>query len=266
MNIICLADNYVKRTGLVAEHGFSVLLDSGEKNILIDSGQSQAFITNAAAMGLDLKEVDCLVITHGHYDHTGGAAAFLELNKKAVVYAKNGLFRKRFHGESKYIGVPEELWRYKNRITFLDSDLRLDSYVHIITTITEVYPDDRHVDGMNIQEGKTMVGDSFDDELFVLIEEEERISVISACSHSGIANIAESAVRKFSKPLHLVLGGFHLRNESEERVSSSVERLLSYHPDLVAASHCTGLNGYMALMDKAPLKTLYFGTGDTLSW
>ncbi len=266
MNITSLADNYVKRTGLLAEHGFSVLLDTGTRKILIDTGQSSAFIKNAQILGIKLEEVDILIITHGHYDHTGGASAFLSINKQARVYAKNGLFKKRFHGENKYIGVPEDLWHYRDRFVFLNTSLKIDDKVHIITEITDVYPDDMHADGLNISNGDRLIQDHFDDELFVVIEEDEYISVLSACSHRGISNITDTAVRLFNKPVRLILGGFHLKNESAERIKVAVDRLLSFHPDLLAVSHCTGLNAFMEFTNRAPQKTFYFATGDTVTW
>jgi len=266
MRIQSLVDNYVSRTGLAAEHGFSLYVETHDSRILIDTGQSDIFLANARKLGIALEDVDILVITHGHYDHTGGASAFLTLNKKARVYAKKDLFRKRFHGETKYIGVPEDLWQFRERFTFIDSEQKISEQIYIITDIVENYSDDSHTRSFQVQNGENLVQDAFEDELFVVIEENDRISVLSACSHRGISNITETAVRRFNKPVHLILGGFHLKNEPPATVRQSAERLLAYHPDLIAVAHCTGLNGYQVFRELDPQKTLYFSTGEQLDW
>lgn len=266
MKITSLADNYVRRTGLLAEHGFSVCIETDNRLILVDTGQSDIFLKNAARLGIEADRIEALVITHGHYDHTGGASAFLSANKDAVVYAKKALFKKRFHGDNKYIGVPEELWRYRNRFTFIDADVEIARGIHLVTGINIVFPEDSHIRSFMEMNGEQMVQDLFDDELFIVIEEEERISLISACSHNGISNMTETAVRKFNKPVHLVLGGFHLRNEPELQIEAGVDRLLAYHPAIIAVSHCTGMNGYFTFLQKAGGTCMYFAAGDSLSW
>ena len=90
MKIVTLIENLADSPGLVAEHGLSLYIDTGDKKILFDTGQSGLFIQNAQKLGVDVSEIDALVISHGHYDHTGGLRPFLEVNKKAKVFAKKG--------------------------------------------------------------------------------------------------------------------------------------------------------------------------------
>jgi len=105
MKIITLIENHVNSPGLVAEHGLSLYIDTGNKKILFDTGQSGLFIQNAQKLGIDIREIDLLVISHGHYDHTGGLYQFLEVNKKATVYAKKEIFTPKYSGKTRFIGT-----------------------------------------------------------------------------------------------------------------------------------------------------------------
>ena len=86
MEITTLIENLVYQSGLVAEHGLSFYMEGCHKKILFDTGQSDRFIANAKALGVDLGDVDALIVSHGHYDHTGGLEAFLKINTKAIIY------------------------------------------------------------------------------------------------------------------------------------------------------------------------------------
>lgn len=80
MRITVLIENTCKRSDLNAEHGLSLFIETGGLRILFDTGASRAFADNAAQLGIDLRSVDMAILSHGHYDHGGGIARFLELN------------------------------------------------------------------------------------------------------------------------------------------------------------------------------------------
>ena len=86
MRVTMLLDNIAADGRLAAEHGLSLHIETGKHRILFDAGQSDAFARNAEALGIDLAAVDIAFVSHGHYDHTGGIARFLELNEHAPVY------------------------------------------------------------------------------------------------------------------------------------------------------------------------------------
>ena len=99
IKITTLVENSVYGKGLQGEHGLSLLVDTGEHRLLFDTGASDLFIRNARILGIDLKEVDFLVLSHGHRDHTGGLHHFLAVNDKAQVVCKRELFRPKFKDE-----------------------------------------------------------------------------------------------------------------------------------------------------------------------
>ena len=109
MRIHVLAENTTCRDDLAAEHGLSLLIEACGRRLLFDTGASGVFADNAARMGLDLSTVDAAVLSHGHYDHGGGLARFLEINDHAPVYMNERAFSDCWHGEDHYIGIDQAL-------------------------------------------------------------------------------------------------------------------------------------------------------------
>jgi 7,8-dihydropterin-6-yl-methyl-4-(beta-D-ribofuranosyl)aminobenzene 5'-phosphate synthase len=97
--ITTLAENSVYGKGLQGEHGLSLLVEAGEHKVLFDTGASDLFLRNARLLGLDLSDVEYVVLSHGHRDHTGGLYAFLKMNSVAKVVCKREVFRKKFKNE-----------------------------------------------------------------------------------------------------------------------------------------------------------------------
>jgi len=124
MKIITLAENTSVSEAFRSEHGLSLYIETETHKLLFDVGASSLFAENAEKLGIDLSEVDVLVISHGHYDHGGGLKKFLELNDKAAIYINRKAFEnhysKRDQGEA-YIGLDQELF-FNNRFVFLDED------------------------------------------------------------------------------------------------------------------------------------------------
>lgn len=115
MKIISLLDNLVYKQGLKAEHGLSFLLEIEDKRILFDTGQSDLFLHNATKLGILPETIDAVILSHGHYDHTGGLYPFLRENTKAKVYAKEAIFTPKFHGRERFIGCTKDDSILRNR-------------------------------------------------------------------------------------------------------------------------------------------------------
>lgn len=109
VKIVVLMENTSCREDIICEHGLSIYIESGDAKILFDAGQTGAFAENAAALGVDLAAVDFAVLSHGHYDHGGGLAKFLEINKRAPVYLHRAAVDPHFNAAGKYIGLDRAL-------------------------------------------------------------------------------------------------------------------------------------------------------------
>jgi hypothetical protein len=108
----------VSKSELVAEHGLSLYIETDHKKIIFDTGQTGHFILNAEKLGIDIRDVDYLILSHGHYDHTGGLKKFLEINSKAAVLAKEEIFIPKFSGKTRYIGLKDHP-EIRKRISFV---------------------------------------------------------------------------------------------------------------------------------------------------
>ncbi len=115
MKITTLIENLVYKRGLFSEHGLSIYIETSNKKILFDTGQSGLFLENAKTLGISIDEIDAVVLSHGHYDHTGGLYLFLEKNSKAKIYAKRGIFTPKFnsHRHFAYSGEGGHSFRSK---------------------------------------------------------------------------------------------------------------------------------------------------------
>ena len=108
MRFTVLCENTSARPGIVAEHGFSLLIEGDHLKVLFDMGQTNVFAANAAAMNLSLADVNYAILSHGHYDHSGGLRKFLEINKTAPVYVSYHAFEPHYSANG-YIGMDPAL-------------------------------------------------------------------------------------------------------------------------------------------------------------
>ena len=124
MKLITLMENTSCREDLCFEHGLSLYLETGDHKILFDAGQSAAFAENAVSLGVDLQSVDFAVLSHGHYDHSGGLGRFLECNETAPVYVSKWAFEPHWESDGRYVGVDPAL-QENSRIRYIAEETGL---------------------------------------------------------------------------------------------------------------------------------------------
>lgn len=128
---------------LIVKHGLSIYIETEKQKLLFDTGPDDSFLYNARDVGVDLKKVDTLVISHAHYDHGGGLEEFLKLNDHARVFLSSGVkgeyFAQRSETEFESIGLnPVVLEIYKNRLHFIEDKTVISPGITLLTT-TEQY-------------------------------------------------------------------------------------------------------------------------------
>ena len=190
MRITVLIENTSKRSDLNAEHGLSLLIEAAGHRILFDAGASPAFADNAALLGIDLRSVDMAILSHGHYDHGGGIARFLEINSHAPVWVSPHAFEPHFNATGKDIGLNPALSSHPRLRTSPSETYTLAPglTLHPAWEIPCCYP--FAGDGMCTMLDGKHAPDDFRHEQYLLIEEAGRRILISGCSHRGILNIA----------------------------------------------------------------------------
>lgn len=258
MKIVTLIENLVYQQDLMAEHGLSIYMEVGKRKILFDTGQSGVFLQNAQNLGINIEEIDCLVLSHGHCDHTGGLYAFLEKNKKAEVYAKKEIFIPKYHGENHFIGTQMNESLLHGRLVYVQAITEIAEKVFIMPRIHISHPENTFYKGFSIKVNNEYMPDTFNDELFIAIRHNEQINILTACSHRGIINICTTATNYFNLPVNLILGGFHMKNCTAEQMKQVTDYFQELKPKSIGVCHCTGVEKY-AEMCLATEAYLFYG-------
>jgi 7,8-dihydropterin-6-yl-methyl-4-(beta-D-ribofuranosyl)aminobenzene 5'-phosphate synthase len=265
MKIITLIDNLVYTNKLVAEHGLSMYIETANLKILFDTGQSGLFLQNAKTLGIAVEEIDAVVLSHGHYDHTGGLYKFLEQNNKAKVYAKQSIFTPKYNKEHHFIGTELNEALLNERLVYIKSITELDEDIFIFPDIPVHHPVDIHFKGFTTKAEGQVVPDEFDDELFMVIRQKNHINVITACSHRGITNICTTATGYFNLPTRMILGGFHIKDCTMEQYVHITHYLRLLQPRMVGVCHCTGIKKYAELLQECEAHLFYNEVGNIVN-
>ena len=253
MKVVTLMENTACREDLCFEHGLSLYIETEGKNILFDAGQSAAFADNAETLGVDLGKVDFAVLSHGHYDHSGGLGTFLEINKTAPVYVSSHAFEPHYNALGKYLGVDLSLQAHPG-IRYVAQETALAEGITLHRL--EATPSDTA--GLLMEENGARKPDDFRHEQYLLIEEKGKRILISGCSHKGILNIVDAF-----RP-DILIGGFHfMKTEDEKVLKAAAERLLEYDT-VYYTGHCTGQKQYDYLKSVMGEKLHYIAAGTML--
>lgn len=258
---VALMENTSCTPEFASEHGLSLYIETAKHKILFDSGQSPAFAENAARLGIDLGEVDLAILSHGHYDHGGGLAHFLEINDHASIYSSRYAFGQYYHGTEKYIGLASEL---KGNIRFVltGDNVKIDDELELCScnNYKTIHPIDSA--GLTQRIVTDFVPDGFAHEQYLMIHDEGRKIVFSGCSHKGILNIVE-----WLQP-DVFVGGFHFMKQKildgKNRVLDEAAEKLMHYDTTYYTCHCTGLEQYRYLKEKMGRRLNYIAAGQEI--
>ena len=258
--ITTVVENLVYQKELIAEHGLSFYIETADKRILMDTGQTDNFAFNARKLGIDIRSVDYLVVSHGHYDHTGGTQVFLEQNNKAKIVLRPEALVPKYKGD-KYVGMPGNLNIPEERTVYPDKLFEITNGVYILADIESHYPDDSHKSGFQTIYGENLVPDPFIDELFLCVLSGKKLTVVSSCSHNGITNIIETAVQRLGKRVSTVIGGFHTKEADDKTIQEITDFFNSSDIENIGICHCTGVDNYAKFKEYCNAHVFYNYTG-----
>jgi 7,8-dihydropterin-6-yl-methyl-4-(beta-D-ribofuranosyl)aminobenzene 5'-phosphate synthase len=242
IRITVLVENSVHRQGLVAEHGLSFHIQCGENSLLFDTGQTDLAVINAETLRLPLDRVEAIVLSHGHYDHTGGVTAILETAPNVRVYLHPAAFEKKFSQSS--IGMSDCVAQAIRRSAggFIETSARTEIIEGVFATgeipRATTYED---TGGAFFLNAKGTKPDPLADDQALVIDLGRSVVLLLGCAHSGVVNtLGHVQHLTGGKPVCAVIGGLHLGSAHEKRIQQTIARLRDAQLEILAPAHCTG--------------------------
>jgi len=248
IKVTIVSDNSVFHVpGAVAEHGLSIFMETDRGNYLLDAGQGKAVVNNAMVLGIDLTTIKGIIVSHHHWDHTGGLGPVLDLKGAVDIYAHPEFFKESYSvkGDSvRYIGVPypRALLEAKGaKFNLSDQFRQIEPGLWLTGEVPRRTDYETGDQKQVVKSGETFVKDDLRDDQTVVIETAKGLLVISGCCHAGIINTLSYIVEKMGRrDIHAVIGGTHLGPVSDAQREKSIDALKAFHIERLGVSHCTG--------------------------
>ncbi|NMB41501.1 MAG: MBL fold metallo-hydrolase [Firmicutes bacterium] len=242
--------------GVLGEHGLSMLLEIGNKKILFDTGAGFTLLQNAKTLNIDLAKIDKVVLSHGHYDHTGGLKDLLQITGPTPVYAHPDVFQNKYHlqkgKEPRKIGIPwpkEELESLGAKFHLTRDPQEIEKGVIITGEIPRIESEEGEKGDLFYKNPDgSFAEDILRDDQAIILEGSSGTIVLLGCAHAGLINTLRYASKLTGKSkIYACYGGMHLVNASAKRLDYTVRELKSFDIQKLAPCHCTGFKASCTL-------------------
>lgn len=271
MRIVNLIEDTIGNPSCVTEHGLSFYIETKKHKLLVDTGASDAFITNARNLSIDLGTVDTVILSHGHYDHGGGLLFFRERNKTATIYIRETAFLPYFHvsGQSeRYIGLDEKISKMQG-LKPVSGSLEIDEELYLFGDVIgrKLFPTGNLE--LKCRKKTEFVQDDFLHEQYLVIKADGKEILISGCAHNGILNILERYKKIFGKEPDVVISGFHMMKKSgyskqDIEVIKETAGELAKMKTSFYTGHCTGEKPYEIMKEIMGEKLTFIHCGEEI--
>ncbi|MBF0496939.1 MAG: MBL fold metallo-hydrolase [Deltaproteobacteria bacterium] len=256
--ITIIAENSISRPGLLGEHGFGAMIERGDEKYLFDTGPQMSWPLNLKALNKDLTGLSQIILSHGHYDHTGGLPQAVRLAGPVEIVAHPEIFGPHHvidaanpDNPPRYAGIPAtrpELENLGAYFRFIDHTEEISPGIFFITGINRApdqLPNDRQL--VMLKDGR-LTPDPIIDDASLLLRCDCGDVLLLGCAHSGVLNILDHLRNNLGiTRLAAILGGTHLMFSDSEFVPRVIARFAEFSIELIGVSHCTGWPAALAL-------------------
>ena len=273
MRITTLSENTARLGDLLGEWGLSILVETDDSTVLLDAGKGFSAVYNADSLGINLSKVNKIVLSHGHYDHTGGLREVLRrMNKQVEIIAHPDIWQAKYsrrEGEpGRYIGVPfqrDELENLGANFHLTAQPINITSAIMTTGEIPMITALEKVDTALFIKEGIAWQPDKVMDDQALIIKTEQGLVIILGCAHRGIINTLYHAQRLTGiSKIHAVIGGSHLVGASEERLRHTIATLKELNIQKLGLCHCTDLPAISVLAKEFGDKFIFNKAGTTI--
>ena len=276
MKIVNLIENTEGHNGCAFAHGLSFYVETKKHKLLLDLGPSEETIHNAEVLGMDLSAIDTVILSHGHYDHSGGILPFTKINSKAQIYMQTSATEDYYADDGvdaperyRYIGIDKDIAKLP-QVRFVNGNAVLDDTLELLTIQNRSHELPFTNKRLLVREGDGYRRDDFGHEHFLVIHENGQSVLMSGCAHNGILSILDAYMEKYKKAPDLVISGFHLMKKTDyreneiEEIKAIAEELKKY-PTRFITCHCTGTTAFDIMKQVMGDQLAYVHSGEEIA-
>jgi 7,8-dihydropterin-6-yl-methyl-4-(beta-D-ribofuranosyl)aminobenzene 5'-phosphate synthase len=258
--ITILSTMLVGETAGLGEWGFAALVDADGHRVLVDTGaHPNTVMDNARDLGIDLSDVEEVILTHNHWDHVQGLLTLrremMKKNPKAlsIVHVAQGIFDSRpsDHGErNQMIAIKKEFEATGGRFVVHTSASELFPGAWLTGPVPRPFPERNWSGTGQVLTSSGLVEDNVPEDQSLVLDTPRGLVVLTGCGHAGIVNIVTFAEKHFDKkPIYGIVGGLHLFAANDQQINWTAARLNEYGVGNLLAAHCTGIEATYRLRD-----------------
>ena len=271
--ITTLVEDTASGTGLSGEHGLSFWIEYGDQRVLFDTGQTGLLLRNAKLLGADVAKAYAIVLSHGHYDHTGGLGAVLDIAPRATVYMHPAAIQPKFGrkgAETRAIGMSDSTRQVvrahaqDERVVWTEEPAKVMPGLFVTGRIPR-NTDFEDVGGAFYVDEDCEEADTLSDDQAIFFDTSRGLVVLLGCSHAGVVNTLDYIVElSGGKQIGSVVGGMHLLNASQDRIEQTVNAFSKYNVQHIGLAHCTGADAAQEISDALPGRCFVCSTGSRI--
>jgi len=278
MRLTVLVEDSVSmdKPDLIAKHGLSFLIETcmagSSPRILMDTGPPPDIaLQNANMIDEDLRKVDAIVISHGHYDHAGGLTEILKhIGRPTPVMAHPKVFNPKFvcKPNLKFIGpeFDQSQVRTAGGIPLLARNLiKIANGVMTSGEVAREMAFEKTEEFWTVENERFVRDSIIDDQALFINLKDKGLVVITGCAHSGIINTVKHAQKMTGiNDVYAIIGGLHLAKADEETIQASINELVRINPQSIYPCHCTGSKAIHHLLNSFKDRCKPIQTGDVI--